>query len=100
MADFQRVSCTRMKQDCDELADSLKEIPEAIRALQEAMHSLAACWEGPAWSAFQQQVAQDLAEMQDVYSATVKLQNSLGGASEIYQKTEYDVYKKFHSLRV
>ena len=42
-------------------------VPDVISELKTQMNLLSGCWRGPAWVAFQNQVADDLGNMSDVY---------------------------------
>lgn len=92
MADIQRVSCGQMKRDAQELQTELKNIPKIIEQLEASMNRLAQCWEGPAWTAFQNQVSSDIQNMNKVYRELKKLQKGLGQGRETYLRTEFDVY--------
>ena len=98
MANIQKISCNSMKKDAQELEGVLKNIRQIIEQLQVSMRRLSYCWDGPAWSAFQLQINNDIQEMKDLYQNFVKLQKALGEGSNIYLKTEFNVYKDIKSI--
>ena len=62
-----RVSTSNMSRDVKKMDQQIAVLPEVIRELKVQMSLLASCWEGPAWMAFQNQVADDIAFMSEVY---------------------------------
>lgn len=66
MADYIKVSSERMGQDYSMIQGQLIEIETEIKALGEEMQMLGQTWEGPTWNAFQNQMARDLENMQQI----------------------------------
>lgn len=98
MSDKLRVSCSAMKSDGEKLAAELKEIPQIIERLHNSVKSLAACWDGPAWASYQNQVNKDIENMKEVYGTLVQLQKALGTGRDTYLKTEFDIYTDIKGL--
>lgn len=67
MSNYIRVSISRMKNSGEELAVDIEKIPQVVRELEDSMRRLGACWEGPAWLAFQQQVEMDILNILELY---------------------------------
>lgn len=67
MVDYIKVSDQHIGQDYNSIQGQLMEIENEIRTLREEMQMLGESWEGPAWKSFQNQVARDLENMQQIH---------------------------------
>lgn len=95
-----RVSTSRMSKDVKTLEQQIAVLPQVIRELKTQMHLLASCWEGPAWMAFQNQVADDIAFMSEVYQFLSAYNRSLQSSAEGYLSAEQDNYSEIWKLWV
>lgn len=62
------VSASRMGQDREHIGESMERAAAGVGELRDAMLALSACWEGPAWETFQNEVHESLNEMYELYS--------------------------------
>ena len=66
MSNYIKVSVPKMKRNAEQLQANVDKIPQFVNSLDASMKNLGACWEGPAWIAFQQQVESDILYLLDV----------------------------------
>lgn len=100
MASKQKVSCNQMKKDAEDLSAALQNLPQIIEQLRISMESLAGCWEGPAWAAYQTKVNEDIENMKEIYQVLLKMQKALGDGRGTYLKAEYDIYTDIKYLLI
>ncbi len=99
MSNYIKVSIPGMKNNGDELETSIGRIPQFVRELDDSMKSLGACWEGPAWLAFRQQVESDILNILEVYDWLCHFLQVLSEGEKIYEtceKESYDCIDKIH----
>ena len=100
MAEQIKVSVSSMGRDTASLHEQMNRIKQEIAALQSAMHRLSACWEGPAWEAFQGQVQDGIAYMQDINQWVQSYIGIMDDSAKRYQSCEQTVYGRVSSLRI
>ena len=100
MADYIKVSSQRIGQDRASILGDLKEIKNAISSLENEMELLGQTWEGPAWNAFQNQVASDIENMQLIYDKLSDFMQQMEYAQKSYAKCETKVEQLIKSIRV
>ena len=89
-----------MKADSDRLHENMERIPQFVRDLDATMKSLGACWEGPAWITFQQQVESDILNMLDLYDWLRNYLQAISGAEKIYGENEEKNYRTIEKLHI
>ena len=94
-----KVSAGQMSSDTEQLKAQIDAIPVQIDALSEAMNRLGECWEGSAWIAFQNQLADDINNMNDMYQFLTGLIQKLDTAKLSYLKTEKQAYRNVDQIR-
>lgn len=95
-----RVSTSKMSQDVKTLEEQIAVLPEVIGELRTQMHLLASCWEGPAWISFQNQVADDIAFMNEVYQFLSNYEKAMQTSAEGYLSAEEKNYSEIWKLWV
>ena len=93
MNDLIRVSTSSMSRDIRILEEQIAVLPDVISELKTQMNLLSGCWLGPAWVAFQNQVADDLGNMSDVYRFLSAFTKGMSESAEGY----LDAEKRNHS---
>ena len=93
-----RVSTSKMSRDVKTLEQQIAVLPQVIGELKTQMHLLASCWEGPAWRTFQNQVADDIAFMSEVYQFLSAYNRALQSSAEGYLSAEQDNYSEIWKL--
>lgn len=93
-----RVSTPNMSRDVKKLEQQMAVLPDVIRELKVQMSLLASCWEGPAWMAFQNQVADDIAFMSEVYQFISAYEQALQKSAEGYLNAEQKNYSEIWKL--
>ena len=93
-----RVSTSNMSRDVKKMDQQVAVLPEVIRELKVQMSLLASCWEGPAWMAFQNQVADDIAFMSEVYQFLSAYDKALQSSAEGYLSAEQNNYSEIWKL--
>ena len=100
MANYVKVSAPRMEQDIESLTGKLEKIPVFAEELRTSMIKLSNCWEGPAWEAFQTQVASDIEYLRTVHIWLSKYINALSEAENEYKKNEKTSVDQVMNIRV
>lgn len=98
MNDLIRVSTSSMARDIRNLEDQIAVLPDVISELKTQMNLLSGCWHGPAWVAFQNQVADDLGNMSEVYRFLTTFTKGMGEAASGYLDAEKRNYNEIWRL--
>lgn len=100
MSNFIKVSVQRLNQDRDTIQNDMKDISKSIKELYDEMQLLGQTWEGPAWQAFQNQVAEDIRNMQDIYEKLSVYLSHMEYAGKQYQQCRNQVGSLVDSIRI
>jgi len=100
MSNHIRVSIPKMEGDGDRLHADMEKIPQFIQELEASMNRLGACWEGPAWITFQQQVQSDILNMLDVYEWLRKYAQAMSDSEKAYGNCERKSYDSIDQVRI
>lgn len=95
-----KASVSHMSGDIDNLQDYMKSIPGSIKELEAAMKALAACWDGPAWLAFQSQLGSDLENMHEIYKELDSYLQMFENAGKKYTECEEKTHLKIQQIRI
>lgn len=93
-----QVSAPRMQNDAEDMRILAQEIPKQIRALEESMQKLHGCWKGSARNAFQGQVMQDVAYMNEVYRFLTEYLEKMSQSGDTYYESEYKAWQAANRL--
>lgn len=100
MSSVIKVSAQRMTKDGEAIAASADSIAEDIRSLAAAMKNLSACWEGPAWNAFQNEVNLSLGDMEEVCKFFSLYLEELNDAKKVYRRCETENRNRIRRVRI
>lgn len=100
MGSYIKVSVPRMEETGERLHTGIDKIPQFIHELDEAMKNLGACWSGPAWIGFQQQVESDILNMLDVYNWMREFLETMSQAEKVYGDCEKNSYNQIDRVRI
>lgn len=100
MVDYIRVSSERMGQDYSQIQGKLMEIENEITSLGEEMQMLGQTWEGPTWNAFQNQLARDLENMQQISKKLSEFVQHMEYAKSSYGECERKVEQLVRSIGI
>ncbi len=98
MSDTIRIDTPKMSKDISSLEQQISVLPGVIKEMKTQMHALGACWKGPAWNTFQNQVADDIAYMSEVYMFLSGYTKALGESASDYLKAEQNNYSEIWKL--
>ena len=98
MGDYLRVSKKSMEKDAERIDKLLETVPELIRDLELAMQKLSACWDGPAWAAYQQTVTEHVEKLTEMYEHMGKYTIYIKEAGKEYTRAEQDVCAKIRGV--
>ena len=91
MGDYLKVSTSKLRSEADRIEELKETIPTLMNELEAAMQQLAGCWEGPAWGAYQQNVAHHMEMLSDIYDYMSRYTIYMQEASKNYGYTEQDI---------
>lgn len=100
MSNYIKVSVPKMKRDAVQLQANVNKIPQFVNDLDASMKNLGACWEGPAWIVFQQQVESDILYLLDMYDWLQKLLQTEAEAEKIYGESEWKSCNCIEKIRI
>ena len=95
-----RVSLDRMESDQDRILEQMERTRIEVGKLSDSMQKLSGCWEGPAWTAFQAAVADDIEYMQGVYQEMRLFISNLNDSEKKYLQGERQNYDAMNSIWV
>lgn len=96
MGQLMRISSSQMKNEADEIREQVVEAVRQTEELQTAMQSLSAVWSGPAWSAYQKRVNEDILAMKALCVFVSDYAGKTEQAASLYDDCENKVYDLFH----
>lgn len=91
MGSYLKVSASSMKRDADRMNELRKSIPALVNELDISMKQLSSCWDGPAWSTYQANVAYYIEILTEIYDYLSEYAASVQEASEKYMHAEQDI---------
>lgn len=91
MADYVKISCNNITRDAERIKELSNSIPKLMNEMQQAMSRLDACWEGNAWTAFQNSNAYYTEILMEIYRYYGNFTAHLHEASQTYMRAEQDV---------
>lgn len=100
MAEYIKVSSQRIGQDKESILEELKGIEHAVESLYTGMQALGQTWEGPAWNAFQGQVASDIENMQAINGKLSEYLTHMEYAQNEYVQCENKVEQLVSSIKI
>lgn len=100
MGDYLRVSKASMEKDADRIEELLKALPKLIDELEQAMGQLSACWEGPAWVAYQKSVTEYVEELTGMYEQMGNYAVHIKEAAKEYGRAEQDICSEINKIYV
>lgn len=100
MADYIKVSDQQIGQDYSSIQGQLMEIENEITVLGEEMQMLGETWEGPTWNAFQNQVAMDLENMQQIKKKLSEFLQHMEYAKSSYGSCERKVKQMVQQIEI
>lgn len=100
MANYIKIQTQRLEQDRDAIQDDMGAISALISELYEEMQLLGETWEGPAWHAFQNQVAEDIENMQMIHDKMKQYLSHMEYACREYRQCEKQISSLVDSIRV
>mgnify|MGYP001658852378 CR=1 FL=1 len=100
MSDYIRVAIDRIEQDKSTIQSEVEGIRSSVMELYQEMQSLGATWEGPAWQAFQNQVAEDIENMQMIETQIRNYLEHMDYAGKEYKQCSGMIRQLVNSIRV
>ncbi len=100
MADYIRVSVERIEQDKSAIQNEAEGIKNSVMELYQEMQSLGTTWEGPAWQAFQNQVAADIENMQEIQVKIMNYLEHIDYASREYGRCSGTIRQLVDNIRI
>ncbi|MBR2675254.1 MAG: WXG100 family type VII secretion target [Mogibacterium sp.] len=95
-----RVSADKMKRDRSRIDTKIDDMQADVNKLADAMRDLATCWEGPAWSSFQNSVNESMKEMDEVCRFLSNYLSDLSKAESLYRQCENDNRNNIRRVRI
>ena len=92
MSDYIKVSVSRMNGDAEALREFVLQLPQSVNQLETIMETLASCWEGAAWNAFQEQVSSDIDYLTKMCSFLSNYVEHIEMGSSQYLEAEQEAY--------
>lgn len=100
MSGYIRISTSRLRNDKKQIENDVKAACQEITGLAESMQQLSQTWEGAAWQAFQNQLAEDLENMQQVGKKLAEFLDHMNYAESQYRACEQEVENTVSRIRV
>lgn len=100
MANYIRISTEQLERDITEIKEELTGVHKTVEELGDEMQALGATWEGPAWQAFQSQVASDIENMQVVCGKIAEFISHMEYAEKEYKNCENQVHDIIAGIRI
>ena len=100
MGDYLKISQNSLEKDAQRIDELIATLPALIDDLQQAMQKLSACWEGPAWVAYQQTVTVDVEKLTEMYEHMGKYTGYMKEAAKEYARAEQDVCSEINQVYV
>lgn len=100
MGNYIRISTQQLSQDRNTLQEEIKGIGKAVEELSDEMQLLGQTWEGPAWNAFQVQVAEDIGNMQEICEKLSVYIRHIENAEKEYRTCNSQIGGIVDSIRV
>ena len=100
MADYIEVDFTALEQDIAQLRETITGAQSDIDAMFDTLKELDGRWEGPAHTAFEQQVTEDK-QIFDALLDTIRgIVNSMEDAKKMYQQCEAGVRDEIEKISI
>lgn len=100
MSGYLKVSANKIKSDAQRMEELKETIPTLMKELEAAMMQLSGCWEGVAWAAYQQNVADHMEMLSDIYDYMSRYIVSVQEAGKEYGYAEQDVQAEILKILV
>lgn len=85
-----KVSTGSMVRDAKRLKELSDSIPRLVHELEGAMGELAGCWDGAAWMAYQEKVAEYVDSLTEIYRSMTIYVECIDEAAILYRRAEQD----------
>lgn len=100
MADLLEIDVSALSSDSNTLASLVSEGKAQLSALRESIDALSATWTGAAHDTFYEQLAGDIALMEDVFTSLNKYREHMDEAVREYQQCEQDVHGMVAAIQI
>ncbi|HIQ98950.1 MAG TPA: hypothetical protein IAB23_04620 [Candidatus Scybalocola faecavium] len=100
MADLLEINVSALSSDIQSLEGLISSGTSDLGSLKESIENLSSTWSGLAHDTFYEQVSQDLAVMEEVFSSLQAYKEHMEYAVKEYNQCEQDVYDMVASIPV
>lgn len=91
MDNYLKVSAGLLERDAEKINELKNSIPVLVNELNDSMTQLSNCWEGPAWSSYQANVAYHIEVLTEIYDYLSRYADYMQEARKKYIRAEQDV---------
>lgn len=100
MGSIIKMSTHRLSQDRKDIGEKANRMSLEMNDLTEKLEALSACWEGPAWEAYKEEVNVRMQEMQEAREYFRVLSEKLEEAEADYLKCEQSNKNELAGVRI
>lgn len=100
MGNYLKISANNLKSDAEKIEELKETIPVLIDELEVSMRQLSNCWEGPAWGAYQKNVAEHIEMLTDIYNYMSQYTIAMQEAAMEYVHAEQDACADIRNLNL